>query len=323
MSDVIRARVLFGANEEFRISAAGAVIRAEPSGALRAFGEMPAVGDWVHARLAGDLALIESVEPRHSAFVRKSAGRGHAAQYVAVNVDTVFIVCGLDSDFSPRRLERYLILVRESRARPVIVLNKTDICPVLPDTHSLAGDAAVVAISARHSVEPLHEWLQPGATAALLGSSGAGKSTIAAALAGVDIPTQDVRAHDSRGRHTTTSRMLHQLPSGAWLMDTPGMRELGLLAGDDAVEQSFPEIAAFAAQCRFSDCRHATEPGCRVVEAIQSGEIDPDRWLSFTRLQREARYNRIQEDVAARQAEKQRWKAIHKAHRRSHKDRDL
>lgn len=324
-SQVVRARVLFGANEEYRVHAAGAVLRAEPSGVLRAFGEMPGVGDWVNVRVTGDFALIESVEERRTAFVRKAAGRSHSGQCIAANVDAVFIVCGLDGDFSARRLERYLVLVRESGAHPVVVLNKTDVCPDVPgavaNTRLIAGDAAVVAISARQSVDTLRKWLQADTTTALLGSSGAGKSTIANALSGTDLATQDVRAHDSRGRHTTTGRMLLQLPSGAWLMDTPGMRELGLLASDESVEQIFPEIAALASECRFADCEHLSEPGCVVREALQDGRLDQERWKSYTKLQREARHNRVQEEASARQAEKQRWKTIHKAQKQMYKER--
>lgn len=324
--ELIRARVSFGAQEEYRVLFGdGAESPALPSGALRAYGELPAVGDWVWLRPAGEFSLIEEVEPRTTAFIRKAAGRGHHAQCVAANIDVCCVVCGLDGDFNLRRIERYLVLAWQSGASPVVVLNKADVCAdidaALDAARSTAGEAQVVAISARQSVDPLWQWLRPGATAVLLGSSGAGKSTIANALTGSAIPTREVRSFDSRGRHTTTARMLLPLPGGAWLIDTPGMRELGLLADETSVDSAFPEIAALAAQCRFDDCRHEQEPGCMVRQALDDGRIPPGRWLSYARLQREARHHALQADAGAQRAEKQRWKAIHKANKRLYRER--
>jgi len=224
-----------------------------------------------------------------------------------------------------RRIERYLVLAWESGARPVVVLNKADLCEdpeaTVNAVRIIAGRADVVAMSASRSVEPLISWLQPGVTAALLGSSGAGKSTIANALSGSTLATREVREHDSRGRHTTTARMLLPLPGGAWLIDTPGMRELGLLAGEASLDLGFPEIAALAHQCRFADCRHDQEPECAVRQALEEGTLSPARWESYTKLQREACHYAREADARAQAAEKRKWKAIHKATKRLYRER--
>jgi ribosome biogenesis GTPase len=329
--ELIKARVSFAAHEEYRILwDGGQETAALPSGALRAYGELPAVRDWVSARPAAGICLIESVEPRKTAFIRKAAGRAHTSQCVAANIDICFVVCGLDGDFNLRRIERYLVLAWESGAQPVIVLNKADLSADLEAAvnavRSIAGRADMVAMTASRSAEPLTPWLQPGVTAALLGSSGAGKSTIANALNagamnGVTLATQQVREHDSRGRHTTTARMLLPLPCGAWLIDTPGMRELGLLASEASLDLGFPEIAALARGCRFTDCRHEQEPECAVRQAVEEGRISPGRWVRYAKLQREARHLAIETDATAMRAEKQRWKVIHKANRRLYRDR--
>ena len=325
-NNLIKARVSFAAHEEYRtLLDGGEETAALPSGALRAYGELPAVGDWVRVRQVGDMALIESVEPRKAAFIRKAAGRARISQCVAANIDICFVVCGLDGDFNLRRIERYLVLAWESGAQPVVVLNKADLCADLDAAvnavRSIAGRAHVVAMIASRSVEPLTPWLQPGVTAALLGSSGAGKSTIANVLSGTKLATRQVREHDSRGRHTTTARMLLPLPRGAWLIDTPGMRELGLLASEASLDLGFPEIAALAEGCRFADCRHDQEPECAVRQAVEEGRMAPDRWVSYAKLQREARHHALETDRRAMRAEKQKWKAIHKANRRLYRDR--
>lgn len=323
---LIRGRVSFGALEEYRVLLEdGGEAAAEPSGALRAYGELPAVGDWVWVRPVFEFCVIEEVEARSTAFLRRAAGRAHAPQCVAANIDVCFVVSGLDGDFNLRRIERYLVLAWESGAHPVVVLNKEDICAdveaIANAVRSASGAAEVVAISARRSVEPLRPWLWPGATAALLGSSGTGKSTIANALTGGTLATREVREHDSRGRHTTTASMLMALPGGAWLIDTPGMRELGLLASDRSLDWGFPEIAALAAQCRFGDCRHQKEPGCAVRQALEEGRIPEGRWASYTKLQREAGHHALEGDPRAQRAKKQKWKAIHKANKRMYRER--
>lgn len=326
MPSLIKGRVSFGAQEQYRVLLEDiGEIAAEPSGALRAYGELPTVGDWVRVRLSPDFCLIQQVEARMTAFIRRAAGRARASQCVAANIDVCFVVSGLDGDFNLRRIERYLVLARESGARPVVVLNKADVCSdvraAVDQVRSIAGEAEVVAISARQSVAALGTWLRPGVTAALLGSSGAGKSSIANALTGGTLATHAVREDDSRGRHTTTARMLMPVPGGAWLIDTPGMRELGLLANETSLDLSFPEIASLAAQCRFGDCRHEQEPGCAVRQALDEGRISGDRWTSYANLQREARFHALEADSSARRAEKQRWKAIDKAAKRLYRER--
>jgi ribosome biogenesis GTPase len=323
--ELLRGRVSFAAQEQYRVLLeGGGETGAEPSGTLRAYGALPAVGDWVWMRPNSEFCRIEQLEARRTAFARRAAGRAHASQCVAANIDICFVVSGLDGDFNLRRIERYLVLAWESGARPVVVLNKEDVSPdvgaAVNAVRSIAGTAEVVALSARRSVEPLKLWLWPGATAALLGSSGAGKSTIANALTGSTLTTNEVREHDSRGRHTTTASMLIAVPGGAWLIDTPGMRELGLLASETSLDSGFPEIAALSAQCRFGDCRHEQEPACAVRQALQEGKIPLDRWMSYTKLQREARHSAVEADPRARKAEKQKWKAIHKASKRMYRE---
>ena len=324
---LIRARVSFAAQEQYRVLLEdGGETAAEPSGTLRAFGELPVVGDWVWVRSTTGFSLIERLEARRTAFTRRAAGRAHASQCVAANIDICFVVSGLDGDFNLRRIERYLVLACESGARPVIVLNKEDVSTNLDAAvtavRSIAGTAEVMAMSARRSVEPLKLWLSTGATAALIGSSGAGKSTIANALTGSTLATNATREHDSRGRHTTAASMLIAVPGGAWLIDTPGMRELGLLVSETSLDSGFPEIAALSAECRFGDCRHQQEPGCAVRQALEDGRISSDRWMGYAKLEREARHSAIATDPRARRAEKHKWKAIQKASRRMYRERD-
>jgi ribosome biogenesis GTPase len=208
----------------------------------------------------------------------------------------------------------------------VVVLNKADLCgdvdAGLSSVRSIAGAADVIAISARESVDPLMQQLSPGATAILVGSSGAGKSTIANALTGSGLATQEVRDSDSRGRHTTTASLLIPVPGGAWLIDSPGLRELGLLASETSLDAGFPEIAELAAQCRFGDCLHRQEPGCAVRQALEEGRIPDHRWASYNKLRREVRHAALEADTNSQLAEKRKWKAIHKANQRMYRDRD-
>ena len=258
--------------------------------------QRPAVGDWV--LVEGEPSAkprIVALLPRHSAIKRGAAGEHYKQQLIAANIDTVFIVCGLDADFNPRRIERYLLLVAGSGAEPVVVLTKADregsdadaAREALADT--IAQGVAVVALNAKDlaSVDTLAAWLQPGRTVVLVGSSGAGKSTLTNTLLGIEkMKTSTVRESDARGRHTTTYRALIPLPSGACLIDTPGMRELKP-TGEENVAESFADVDALAEQCRFRDCRHAGEPGCAVRAAIQAGTLDPDRFAHYLKLRDE------------------------------------
>jgi ribosome biogenesis GTPase len=262
--------------------------------------ERAAVGDWV--LVEGPLvegAKIVALLPRHSAIKRGAAGEHYKQQVIAANVDTVFVVCGLDSDFNPRRIERYLLLVQGSGASAVVVLTKADkataddpgaVAAALEAVSgSLAQEMMAFAVNAKDpgTVEVLSPWLQAGSSVVLVGSSGAGKSTLTNTLLGSEkMKTAEVRASDERGRHTTTHRALVPLPSGACLIDTPGMRELKP-TGEEVVEQNFTDIEALAEQCRFRDCRHAREPGCAVRAAIEAGTLDPARYANYLKLRDE------------------------------------
>jgi ribosome biogenesis GTPase len=253
----------------------------------------PAVGDWVLIEGEAPNALrIVALLPRFSAIKRGAAGEHYRQQVIAANIDTVFVVCGLDADFNPRRIERYLMLVGGSGVQPVVVLTKAD----KPDTEMEAAivelralDVPVLAVNAkdRASVATLEPWLQAGHSVVLVGSSGAGKSTLTNTLLGTEkMKTGAVRDTDDRGRHTTTHRALIALPSGACMIDTPGMRELKP-TGEEDVTESFADVEALAAQCRFRDCKHAKEPGCAVRAAIQAGELDAQRAANFFKLRDE------------------------------------
>ncbi len=256
--------------------------------------DRPAVGDWV-VLASGRPPLIEALVPRRSLLVRAAAGERFKAQPIAANVDAVLIVCGLDGDYNPRRIERYLLLVEGSGAMPLVVLTKRDLCAEadarVAEIQRLAGAATVVlAVNARElaTADTLRPWLGPGATGVLVGSSGAGKSTLTNTLLGIERQrTAVVRRDDSRGRHTTTHRALIALPSGACLIDTPGMREIKLTGTEDLAASSFADIEALAQACRFTDCRHETEPGCAVRAALESGTLEPARWDSYRKLRGE------------------------------------
>lgn len=256
--------------------------------------ERPAVGDFV--LIAAAPPVIEQVLPRRSLLVRAAAGERHRRQVIAVNVDTVFVLMGLDGDFNPRRAERYLTLIAGSGALPVVVLTKIDkvenaaFDEMRRELTQTVGDVEIQSINAkdRASVAVLLKHLRAGETAVLVGSSGAGKSTLTNTLLGVERhATAAVRGHDSRGRHTTTHRALIQLPGGACLIDTPGMRELKLTGEENLSTANFADIEALALQCRFGDCTHGNEPGCAVRAALESGALDAARWASFLKLRDE------------------------------------
>lgn len=284
--------------------------------------QRPGVGDWLLIEGKKAVALL----PRRSAIKRGAAGEHYQQQLIAANVDTVFVVCGLDADFNPRRIERYLLLVRGGGVEPVVVLTKADQA-AMADTGAVddamaalvelaAQGVAVRAVNAKQadSVAALGEWLGPGRTAVLIGSSGAGKSTLTNTLLGIEkMKTGEVREHDSRGRHTTTHRALIPLPSGACLIDTPGMRELKP-TGEEDVAENFSDIEALAEQCRFRDCKHAKEPGCAVRAAIEAGKLDPQRFANYLKLSEEVAgaANRLATRRAQKAEEKVQGKALNK-----------
>lgn len=258
--------------------------------------ERPAVGDFVLVE-AGEPRVIQAVLPRRTTLSRAAAGERYQRQIIATNVDTVFVLTGLDGDFNPRRIERYLALVQGSGAIPVVVLTKADqldaeaLAATIDSLRSqLPSHLDVRAINAKSAadVAPLRAYVRRGDTAVLVGSSGAGKSTLTNTLLGRERQaTSAVREHDSRGRHTTVHRSLLTLPDGGCLIDTPGMRELKLTGDEDVVAATFSDIDALAQNCRFADCRHGNEPGCAVRAALESGELDPARWESFCKLRDE------------------------------------
>jgi ribosome biogenesis GTPase len=271
--------------------------------------DFPVVGDWVAIEPAGDdLAIIQAILPRRSAFARKSAGEVLEAQFAAANIDRVFLVSGLDGDFNLRRIERYLTTAWASGAEPIIVLNKADLCSDLPsvivEVERVAPGTPVVAVSAltKGGWKDLESFLTPGKTVALLGSSGVGKSTLINRLLGEErLPTAPVSDADKgRGRHTTTARELVRLPGGALLIDTPGMRELQLWAEEDDLDKAFEEIDRLATRCRFPDCRHEQEPGCAVRTAVAAGTLDRRRLESYLKLRREMQFTELKKDVKKR-----------------------
>ena len=326
---VTQQRGLYG------VAAEGAEWLANTSGRFRhaAAGpiDYPAVGDWVALRPpaggAHSQASIQAVLPRRSSFVRKAAGRRVEEQVVAANVDTAFLVAGLDGDFNPRRIERYVTAAWDSGARPVLVLNKADLAEEPADlaarAEAVAQGVPVHLVSARTGagLEHLAPYLEARRTIALLGSSGAGKSTLLNRLFGVEMQrTGEVRESDDRGRHTTTHRELFVAPAGWLVIDTPGLRELQLWEGEEGIQTAFADVEELAAGCAFRDCRHAGEPGCAVVAAVAEGTLPPERLASYQKLQREMAELRSRTDVLARQREKGRVKALTKAHDR-HKPR--
>jgi len=287
---------------------------------------MPVVGDMVEIKIFDEdppHAVITSILPRKSLFARKEAGKRTGMQPIAANIDTAFIVCGLDANFSVRRIERYLTLSLESGAQPVIVLTKADICDdVEAKVEAVEASAAgwpVCVVSAYTGIglDGLKEHLKADATAALLGSSGVGKSTLINYLLGKDAQrVQEVRNVDGRGRHTTTSRQLFILPSGCCIIDTPGMRELGLIDIDDGLAGAFADIEEIARNCRFADCRHEGEHGCAVAEALEEGRLEQGRFENYLKMKREVLYIKRRQEIGAAAAERAKWKKIRKMARR-------
>ena len=337
---LVPARVTSAQRELCTVSCCDGELLAEVTGRFRheaaGVDGYPVVGDWVAVspRPAEGRAAIHAILPRASAIVRRAA-KGSSAwhvlpeeQVVAANVDTALIVMALDRDFNVRRLERYLTLAWGSGVQPVVVLNKADLCEEVParvaEAEAAAAGVPVVTMSAGTGagVEAIHGHLPPGKTAVLLGSSGVGKSTLINRLVGEErMTTAAVREDDRRGRHTTSSREMVVLPTGALLIDNPGMREVGLWGGEEDLEASFSEIEALANGCRFSDCRHGSEPGCAVREALENGSLDEDRYGSWRKLQRELAFLAAREDVRARIAQRQRMKSIAKHQKSFRKDR--
>jgi len=284
--------------------------------------DLPVVGDWValRPREGGGRTLVHAVLPRRTAFVRRAAGETTVQQILAANVDTVFLVMGLDRDYNPRRIERALVLAWESGADPVVLLNKADLCDGVEvrraeiEAVALGVPVRVIAAKEGRGLEALAPWLERGRTVALLGSSGVGKSTIVNRLLGEERQrTREVRESDQRGRHTTTHRELVILPGGGLLLDTPGLREIQLWASEEGLASAFEDIETLAPRCRFRDCEHGSEPGCAVQAAVEDGSLPEKRLASYHKLRAELRSLDIREDPELRRAEKARWRSIIKS----------
>ncbi len=293
--------------------------------------DYPAAGDFVACREEQGTWVIEQVLPRRGVLSRKAAGAKAEQQVLAANLDAVFLVfaAGTQRGFLPRLVERLLAQVRESGAQPVILLNKADLAQ---DREELRGEAEACAPGvpflftsalSGENLGGLRVLLESGKTFYFLGKSGVGKSSLLNGLFGREVMrTAEIRAADGRGRHTTTSRELFLLPGGAILVDSPGLREAALWAGEASVDDAFPEIRALAGKCRFRDCRHTGEPGCAVQEALVEGGLDLRRYESYLDYRREARYHRLRGDLNAQRLERVRWKKISRTIKELYRDRE-
>jgi len=324
---LVPARVAVEDKHFYRVWTVDAELTAQVTGKFihesrRDHSVLPKVGDWVAIKLVSneEKATIHAILPRRTQIVRKTSGRESAAQILATNVETVFLVTAADSTFNAARLERMLVMAHESGARPVVILNKIDLCDdldaKLAEAARVAGDALVLAACALtgRGVKKLAALIKPGDTVAFIGTSGVGKSSLINQLYGEDLmPTVEVREQDAKGRHTTSWREMIFLPKGGVVIDTPGMREFHLWDASQGAKETFPEIEALAPGCHFRDCTHTKEKDCAVLAAVAAGTLPRDRHESFVKLQLEISYLRESEKQAGWQHRRKSDRVAHRA----------